>query len=90
MLAQSVSEHALYPCQLPSPVLGTLGIERNRTGSLPPPPASKEANVGHAGALAPCLPGDTARGLFGTGSASHPPPINVLIALLGKAEGGRL
>ena len=89
MLAHPVSEHILHPCQVPSPVLGTLGVERNRAGSLPPPPASKEVDVGHAGALSPCLLGDTARGLFGTGSAS-PPPIKVLIALLGKAEGGRL
>lgn len=88
MLVDSVSEHLLHPCQVPSPVLGMLGVEMNRTGSLPPPPASKEVDLGHVGALSPWLLADTARGNFGTGSAF--PAITVLIGLLGKAEGGRL
>lgn len=62
MLAHSVSEHLLHPCEVPSPALGMLGVESHRTGSLPPPPASREVDVGHAAALSPCLPGDTAGG----------------------------
>lgn len=69
-----------------SPVLGTLGVEMNRTGPQPPPPASREVDLGHVGScplVSVTLVGDPL-------TLVQHLPIRVPIGLLGKAKGGRL